>query len=219
MSYFIGKLNKIQNIQIVGALSSKNRSSIVSFNIEHDDRILHPKFVTKLMSDLFGIQSRAGCSCAGPYGHVLLGISEETSQKFRKLILKGMEVIKPGWVRINIHYTLSQKDVDYLINALDFIANSGHLFLRKYTVNMKTGEWKHRECKEKISDFSYRSCFSSKEVDFSQIEKMREQYLYQAKIAASELQKEKGPGFVKDEREFEELKYFYYVYSVQEKAY
>ena len=27
-----------------------------------------------LLNDLFGIQSRAGCSCAGPYGHRLLGI-------------------------------------------------------------------------------------------------------------------------------------------------
>ena len=35
---------------------------------------LHHNFVVALLNDLFGIQSRGGCSCAGPYGHRLLGI-------------------------------------------------------------------------------------------------------------------------------------------------
>ena len=36
-------------------------------------RYLHHNFVVALLNDLFGIQSRGGCSCAGPYGHRLLG--------------------------------------------------------------------------------------------------------------------------------------------------
>ena len=35
---------------------------------------LHHNFVVALLNDLFGIQARGGCSCAGPYGHRLLGI-------------------------------------------------------------------------------------------------------------------------------------------------
>jgi hypothetical protein len=218
MNHFIQKLKIIKNIQIIGSFSVPDRSPIVSFNIEHEDRILHPKFVTKLMSDLFGIQSRAGCSCAGPYGHILLGISDNVSQKFRKQILNGMEVLKPGWVRINIHYTLSQEDVDYLIKAIDFIANYGHLFLQEYTVNKNTGEWKHREFKEKTVDFSYSSDYRSKEIDLSQLQEAREQYLHQAEKTASELKREKDPIYTDDDREVEELKYFYYIHSAQERA-
>ncbi|MBN1224623.1 MAG: aminotransferase class V-fold PLP-dependent enzyme, partial [Candidatus Aminicenantes bacterium] len=74
--YFLSRLKKIENLELVGDIAHYRRVSIVSFNIKHKDRILHPKFVTKLMNDIFGIQSRAGCSCAGPYGHLLLDIDK-----------------------------------------------------------------------------------------------------------------------------------------------
>jgi len=48
--------------------------------------LLHINFIVKILSDLFGIQARSGCSCAGPYGHKLLGISEEISLKLLKWI-------------------------------------------------------------------------------------------------------------------------------------
>jgi hypothetical protein len=35
---------------------------------------------------VFGIQSRGGCSCAGPYGHRLLGIDIERSHQFEREI-------------------------------------------------------------------------------------------------------------------------------------
>ena len=66
------------------------RISIVSFNLkDHRGKYLHPKFVTTLLNDLFGVQSRAGCSCAGPYGHRLLDIGFEKSEQYRKWIVKG----------------------------------------------------------------------------------------------------------------------------------
>jgi len=79
IAYFMEHLVKMENIRIIGSPDPHACVSIASFNIEHRDRILHPKFVTKLLNDLFGIQSRAGCSCAGPYGHILLGIDTPTS--------------------------------------------------------------------------------------------------------------------------------------------
>ena len=65
---------------------------------------LHHNFVVALLNDLFGIQARGGCSCAGPYGHRLLGIDIERSHEFEREITGGCEGIKPGWVRVNFNY-------------------------------------------------------------------------------------------------------------------
>ena len=67
-------------IEILGNPDPERRVGIISFNIKSPDgKYLHHKYVTALLNDLFGIQSRAGCSCAGPYGHRLLDIDQETS--------------------------------------------------------------------------------------------------------------------------------------------
>ena len=80
-----------RNIEILGNPDPARRISIVSFNLRDGaGRYLHPKFVTTLLNDLFGIQSRAGCSCAGPYGHRLLDIDHERSEQYRKWIGKGL---------------------------------------------------------------------------------------------------------------------------------
>ncbi|MSQ99130.1 MAG: aminotransferase class V-fold PLP-dependent enzyme, partial [Xanthomonadales bacterium] len=88
------------DIKILGNPDPDLRVSIISFNLkDHRSTYLHPKFVTTLLNDLFGIQSRAGCSCAGPYGHRLLGIGLERSAQYRKWITRGFSGIKPGWCR------------------------------------------------------------------------------------------------------------------------
>ncbi len=209
--YFLNALRKIDNLSIIGDVASFRRVSIISFNIEHKDKILHPKFVTKLLNDLFGIQSRAGCSCAGPYGHILLGIDDETSDKFRNLILKGNEGIKPGWVRVNIHYTLSQDDIDYLIEAIRFVARFGHLFLKKYAFNMRTAEWKHIGFDERFPEFSVDNDFAPKTVHMEDVPRLRESYLAQARQIALELEKQGEMSFVQDDDDIEELKSFYYI--------
>ena len=210
--YFIEKLRLIDNLKIIGDVAPYRRVSIISFNIKHKDKILHPKFVTKLINDLFGIQSRAGCSCAGPYGHFLLGINDETSEKFRKLILKGNEGIKPGWIRVNIHYSLSQDDIDYIIKAITFIARFGHLFLQKYSFDMATAEWKYIGFEEKIPEFSVYNDFAPKTVNIEDLPKLRESYLNQADQIASELEKHEEMSFTQDEKDIEELKSFYYIH-------
>ena len=212
-SYFVEKLKEIPDVEILGDFANVERVPIISFNIKHNDRILHPKLVAKLLNDLFGIQSRAGCSCAGPYGHILLDIDHPTSQKYRKLVLKGCEGIKPGWVRVNIHYTLSQEDVDYIIKAIEFIARSGHLFLEKYALDMKTAEWKHIGFEEKHPAFSVDKMFESKKIKLSELSQARKLYFKQAEVIAHKLKKQVKNSFDKDEQEIEELKYFYYSYK------
>jgi len=211
--YFVDKLKKINNLELLGDVAPEKRVSIISFNIKHLDRILHPKFVTKLMNDLFGIQSRAGCSCAGPYGHALLGIENNTSHKYRNLAIKGNEGIKPGWVRVNIHYTLSKDDVDYLIRVIKFIAQKGHLFLHKYTFNMQRGEWKYIGFEEQVPEFSVDKNFRSKKIPLAKIPGQRRSYIKQAEAIAAELQDEDGIDFIQDEKEIEGLKLFYYAHK------
>ena len=96
------------NIRILGNKEAP-RLSIVSFIVRHGEGFLHHNFVVAVLNDLFGIQTRGGCSCAGPYGHRLLGIDLTTSREFEREILRGSEGIKPGWVRVNFNYFISEK--------------------------------------------------------------------------------------------------------------
>ena len=93
--------------------------------IRHGEQVLHHNFVVALLNDLFGIQARGGCSCAGPYGHRLLGIDLARSMKFHEAIDAGSEGIKPGWVRVNFNYFISEEVFDFIIDAVDFIAREG----------------------------------------------------------------------------------------------
>jgi len=141
-----GSWNKNVLIEVLGDLDINNRVGIVSFNVKtHSGKYLHPKFVTVLLNDLFGIQSRAGCSCAGPYGHRLLGINEDTSESYRELIQKGFHGIKPGWCRIGFHYVMDEADVDFIVKAVEFIAEHGEQFLPWYDFCLKQACWKHIE--------------------------------------------------------------------------
>jgi selenocysteine lyase/cysteine desulfurase len=131
-------------IEILGDQDINNRVGIVSFNLKTaSGKYLHPKFVTVLLNDLFGIQSRAGCSCAGPYGHRLLNIDEETSEAYRDLIQQGFHGIKPGWCRIGFHYVMDEADVDFITQAVEFIAENGELLLPWYDFCLKQACWKH----------------------------------------------------------------------------
>ena len=112
------------NIELLGNLEAE-RLSIVSFVVRHGGRYLHHNFVVALLNDLFGIQSRGGCSCAGPYGHRLLGIDIERSHEFEREITRGCEGIKPGWVRVNFNYFISEVVFDYLLEAVHLVADQG----------------------------------------------------------------------------------------------
>ena len=100
--------------------------------------------VVALLNDLFGIQARGGCSCAGPYGHRLLAIGAARSHAFRAEIGHGCEGIKPGWTRINFNYFISGTVAGYLIDAVDLTATRGYRLLPDYRFDPHTGLWRHR---------------------------------------------------------------------------
>jgi selenocysteine lyase/cysteine desulfurase len=131
-----------ERIEVLGDLAAE-RLSIVSFQIRAGQRHLHHNFVVALLNDLFGIQARGGCSCAGPYGHRLLGIDEAHSREFQTEILAGWEGIKPGWSRINLNYFISDTVASYLAEAVALIARDGRRLLGDYRFDPRTGQWRH----------------------------------------------------------------------------
>ncbi|HEX7097932.1 MAG TPA: aminotransferase class V-fold PLP-dependent enzyme [Acidimicrobiia bacterium] len=137
------------NIRILGNPDA-DRLSIVSFLVRAPshlgaDRYLHHNFVVAVLNDLFGIQARGGCSCAGPYGHRLLGIDAATSARFEEQIAAGCEVVKPGWVRINFNYFIPEEEFEYLVEAVHLIADLGWRLLPQYRYDPATAVWRHRD--------------------------------------------------------------------------
>lgn len=180
------------NIDILGNTRCR-RLPIVSFRIRAGARFLHHNFVVALLNDVFGVQARGGCSCAGPYGHRLLGIDLKESKAFQKVISEGFEGIKPGWVRISFHYLISDAVLAYLINAVHLIACFGIRMLPDYHFDAETGIWTNKnvlrqkhailkefrfEKKEILKEFRFKKkvCSSSKNVS----EKVLKSYLQKA---------------------------------------
>ncbi|HET9172243.1 MAG TPA: aminotransferase class V-fold PLP-dependent enzyme [Actinospica sp.] len=142
----VARWNADPRIDILGNPRAR-RLSIVSFRLRapRPGEFLHHNFVVAVLSDLFGIQARGGCSCAGPYGHRLLAIDAEHSHAFEHEISLGCEGIKPGWTRINFNYFITDTVRDYLIDAVDLLARHGHRLLPAYRFDPATGFWQHRE--------------------------------------------------------------------------
>jgi selenocysteine lyase/cysteine desulfurase len=120
------------------------RLGIVSFMVRHGSRFLHHNFVVALLNDLFGIQARGGCVCAGPYGHRLLGIDLTRSRAYEQQVLRGYEGIKPGWVRLNFNYFISPRVYRYILDAVEFVAREGWRLLPDYRFDARSGVWRHR---------------------------------------------------------------------------
>ncbi|KAG5241944.1 cysteine desulfurase [Salix suchowensis] len=105
------------------------------------DRPLHGPFIAALLNDLFGIQARGGCACAGPYGHSLLHVDESSTLAFRSAIEKGYGGVKPGWTRVSFPYYMANEEFEFILTAIEFLAIYGQRFLPLYHFNWKTGSW------------------------------------------------------------------------------
>ncbi len=131
---------RIPNLHIL-AREHKERLGVVSFYIED----LHYNLGVKLLNDRYGIQTRGGCSCAGTYGHYLLGVTPEKSRKITNEIDQGNCSNKPGWIRMSIHPTHTNQEIEYILNAIKQLA-ADHLKWRKdYTIDWAKGSIKPKK--------------------------------------------------------------------------
>jgi len=131
------RLARHPRIRLLGPLDVP-RLAMLSFNVEG----LHHDFVAALLDHLFGIQNRAGCSCAGPYGHRLLGIGPDRSSEYREAIACGRIGLKPGWVRLSLPYYATEDEVDFLLSAVELVADHGEAFVPLYRFGLDDGVWR-----------------------------------------------------------------------------
>ncbi len=99
--------------------------------------------MVKLLNDRFGIQTRGGCSCAGTYGHFLLHIDNKTSQEIKEQIKEGKLKERPGWVRMSIHPTLTNKEVVYVCDSIKEVAEKHSEWGKDYSYKKEINGFVH----------------------------------------------------------------------------
>jgi len=142
----MARWSECENIEILGNLQAP-RLSITSLRIKWQGKDLHYGFVTALLNDLFGIQVRGGCSCAGPYGHSLLGMDRDYSRALEAQLLEGHMVLRPGWVRLNFNYFIDEATFEYLVRAIELVAEHGWKLLPFYRFDQTNGVWRYQNVK------------------------------------------------------------------------
>ncbi|GAA6201491.1 aminotransferase class V-fold PLP-dependent enzyme [Aquicoccus sp. SU-CL01552] len=134
-------LRAIPGMELLGP-SNVPRLGIFSFNLRVKGKLLHHNYVVALLNDLFGIQARGGCSCAGPYGHELLGIDQQSSARHEAAVLHGHSIFRPGWARFGVNWFFDDEDVDKIAAAIRFVAQHGLDMLAYYQLDAVEGIWR-----------------------------------------------------------------------------
>jgi selenocysteine lyase/cysteine desulfurase len=134
------------HIQILGS-SRLERLGILSFGVRHAGRQLHANFVVAVLNDLFGIQARSGCFCAGPYLHRLTGIDDERSARMQTEALNGHMGAMLGFTRISFNYFISETTFAYILDAVHLVAEHGWKLLPLYRFDPVSGLWQHRDAR------------------------------------------------------------------------
>ncbi|TDQ25604.1 aminotransferase class V-fold PLP-dependent enzyme [Tenacibaculum caenipelagi] len=132
-------LESLEGVQIL-APNHKDRLSIFSFYFEK----YHFNLVVKLLNDRFGIQTRGGCSCAGTYGHFLLNVDQTRSNEIKGQILEGCNTEKPGWVRLSVHPTITNEEVEFICDSLRTLADNIEEWAKDYQYDMAKNDYVHK---------------------------------------------------------------------------
>ena len=130
--------DSIPNLHLL-ANNIRDRLGVFSFYIED----LHYNLGVRMLSDHFGIQVRGGCSCAGTYGHYLLEVSYEYSQKVTHEISIGDLSNKPGWIRMSIHPTMTDEEIDYILESIKALAKNHKEWAKDYMYCREHNDFKH----------------------------------------------------------------------------
>jgi selenocysteine lyase/cysteine desulfurase len=131
------------NIEILGNPMTP-RLPVISLGLRHPPRLLHANFVVTLLGDLFGIQARSGCFCAGPYLHRMYRVDPKWSALMEAECARGHMGAKLGFTRISFSYVASEAVVRYVIDAVHLLADHAWKLLPLYRFDPVTGLWRHR---------------------------------------------------------------------------
>jgi selenocysteine lyase/cysteine desulfurase len=115
----------------------EDRQSILSFYVEG----IHYNLIVKLLNDRFGVQTRGGCVCAGTYGHYLLHVDPVQSKRITDKIDEGDLSEKPGWVRMSVHPTTTDEELEYMIDAIARIVRNHGDWGADYTYSSLKNEY------------------------------------------------------------------------------
>jgi selenocysteine lyase/cysteine desulfurase len=138
------ELSHIDNLHIL-ASNIKERLGVFSFYIEQ----VHHNLITRLLNDRFGIQVRGGCSCAGTYGHFLLDVDFSMSQEITDKIDAGDLSMKPGWIRLSLHPTMTDKELLFITDAIRQTVEKADEWKKDYNYDRHTNEFHHNTFHEK----------------------------------------------------------------------
>lgn len=139
MAIVFDKLSNIDNIVILAG-QHVNRLGILSFYIPD----AHFNLIVKLLNDRYGIQTRGGCSCAGTYGHYLLNVDQQTSTAIKNKILEGSMIDRPGWIRMSIHPTLTNEEINFICNAIIEVSQNHINWSEDYYYEPVSNEYIHK---------------------------------------------------------------------------
>lgn len=138
VKYIFKELRKETNLVILAG-QHQDRLGVISFYIDN----LHYNLGVKILNDRFGIQTRGGCSCAGTYGHYLLHVDQDRSNAITCNINSGNLTVKPGWIRMSIHPTTTNDEIQYVCDAISSLARNHQEWSNDYEYNSKTNEYTH----------------------------------------------------------------------------
>ena len=117
--------------------NNKKRLGVISFIVKG----AHFNLIVKILNDRFGIQTRGGCACAGTYGHLLLHVNEMESYELLDLIHSGDLSCKPGWIRLSIHPTMTNTEVNMIMDALEDTAANFRTYQNDYSYDPESNEY------------------------------------------------------------------------------
>lgn len=140
MAYLFGEFDKIEGMTILAG-HLRERLGAISFFIEGQPY----NFTVQLLNDLFGIQTRGGCSCAGTYGHYLLDMDMEASHLALSKVLHGDAGARPGWVRLSIHPTHTDAELKYIVEAIKYVAEQGNSLADEYEWDRSCNLFRHKK--------------------------------------------------------------------------
>ena len=130
------RFSKMKNVEVLEG-NVKKRLGVISFIVKG----AHYNLIAKILNDRFGIQTRGGCSCAGTYGHMLLHVDEKRSYEILNLIHSGDMSRKPGWTRLSVHPTMTNAEINFIMDAIESTASHFQEWMKDYAYDPESNEY------------------------------------------------------------------------------